>query len=350
MLFINAFVKEKSVFINISLLVLSTMVARTAKSEAINLKNIETAKLIGTDIVEFVSHHPNPCSVCVTYNGRRFSISGKNKDYPALFEKLLPNGYYVVHPNCRCELRPVILQYEDEETTKAKKEYSNSEFKDPRTEKQKELYDKWQSDNRRNAREVREYSEMKAVLGDKMPYKTIGGFRRASRSNSIPTNLKKYQYMKRDTAQYERWSEIVGKENMSQDIDSFQEMKYNDIDKFEDLKNRKNFNLKLQNGTFSKSLHEGKQGKHIQGHNNFIQGKSYLTISMKECQDIINKYAGTGKIIITESGNITNKEIVQCNKDIGWSVNYNTKEITRQITIHYSKTGAHIVPKGDSND
>ena len=156
-----------------------------------------------------------------------------------LYETLLPNGYYVVHPNCRCELRPVILEYEDEETTKAKREYSNSELKDPRTDRQKELYDKWQANNRRNAREMREYYEMKELYGDKIPYKTLGGYRRASRSNSIPPNIKKYQYRERDTEQYERWSEIIGKKNMPKDIDTFQEMKYNEIKKFEELKTRK---------------------------------------------------------------------------------------------------------------
>ncbi len=33
---------------------------------------------------------------------------------------------------------------------------------------------------------------------------------------------------------------------------------------------------------FSTKIHNGKQGKHIQGHNNYVEGKSRLTIPVSE--------------------------------------------------------------------
>lgn len=38
---------------------------------------------------------------------------------------------------------------------------------------------------------------------------------------------------------------------------------------------------------FPKNIHEGKQGKHIPGHNNYQEGKSILAVSLEEAQEIL---------------------------------------------------------------
>ena len=45
----------------------------------------------------------------------------------------------------------------------------------------------------------------------------------------------------------------------------------------------------------NKTINQGKQDKHIIGSNNYIDGKSYLTISKKKAQELINQYAGKGQ-------------------------------------------------------
>lgn len=90
----------------------------------------------------------------------------------------------------------------------------------------------------------------------------------------------------------------------------------------------------------------GKQGKHILGHNNYIEGRSYLTISLEEAQELINKYAGTGTFELTRNGDVKNKELISINKIIGVNISNKTGELaeTNRFYIHYSKSGTHIVP------
>lgn len=90
----------------------------------------------------------------------------------------------------------------------------------------------------------------------------------------------------------------------------------------------------------------GKQGKHILGHNNYIEGRSYLTISLEDAQELINKYAGTGEIKTNSKGEWDRKETIKTNKEIGVNVSIldGSENKTSSFKIHYSKKGTHIVP------
>lgn len=95
-----------------------------------------------------------------------------------------------------------------------------------------------------------------------------------------------------------------------------------------------------------KEILEGKQGKHILRHNNYTEGRSYLTISLEEAQELVNRYAGTGDIRFTRKGEWDKKEIIKFNKMIGININQDTGEQTptSSFKIHYSDNGTHIVP------
>lgn len=86
-------------------------------------------------------------------------------------------------------------------------------------------------------------------------------------------------------------------------------------------------------------IHQGKQDKHIRGTNNYVEGKSYLTVSNEEIERIIKSKSGTGK-------KVGNKEHIVADKIIG--VNVNTKRGFKTLTdtahIHSSKDGQHLVP------
>ena len=96
---------------------------------------------------------------------------------------------------------------------------------------------------------------------------------------------------------------------------------------------------------FPKSIHMGKQGKHIIGHNNYVKGKSILNISADKAQDLIKKYSGTGQKIGT------NRERINFKKVIGKYVDPKTGKAydTTVGTIHYSNSGTHIVPEKPIN-
>ena len=128
---------------------------------------------------------------------------------------------------------------------------------------------------------------------------------------------------------------------MPKSFDKYQDMKYNDDIGYKDLKLR--YSIKTE---YNLKIHEGRQGKHIKGHNNY-DGKSYL-IDGVDPQELVNEYAGTGRMVRDKKGIWTNKESVMCDSDLGYYIDSksNTKTSTRRCFIHYSKDkGTHIVPR-----
>jgi RHS repeat-associated protein len=92
-------------------------------------------------------------------------------------------------------------------------------------------------------------------------------------------------------------------------------------------------------------IHPGKQGKHIPGHNNFLQGRSKLTHNNP--QDLVDRFAGKGQ----QAGKIPPgmpgfKERIDFGEIIGIYVDKTTGESmpTTVGILHYSKDGVHIVP------
>lgn len=103
---------------------------------------------------------------------------------------------------------------------------------------------------------------------------------------------------------------------------------------------------KLRSDNTVKAILKGKQEKHILGSNNYIAGRSYITISLEEAQELVNKYAGTGEIIRKPNNDFNNREICIADHIIGVVIDRETgKEYpTRRFTIHYAKRGTHVVP------
>ena len=136
---------------------------------------------------------------------------------------------------------------------------------------------------------------------------------------------------------------------MPKTFDAFQNLKYNNISEWAETKllyADKNLQNKIRN-TYNLEILEGKQGKHILGHNNYIEGRSYLTVSMQEAQELVNRYAGTGHIDRDKNGKWKHTETILHNSVIGVDIDNRTgqKFDTDMFKIHYSKSGTHIVPK-----
>ncbi|MEG0509346.1 MAG: polymorphic toxin type 50 domain-containing protein, partial [Eubacterium sp.] len=104
--------------------------------------------------------------------------------------------------------------------------------------------------------------------------------------------------------------------------------------------------------SYPKTILEGKQGKHLIGSNNYIEGRSYLTISLKEAQHLIDRYAGTGEIKRDRKGEWVHKEFITFDSVIGVVVDPATgeKTQTRRGAIHYSNKGTHIVPAKEAKN
>ncbi len=114
----------------------------------------------------------------------------------------------------------------------------------------------------------------------------------------------------------------------------------------EKLDNEKNIAIlkdKIDNKELPLKINYEKQARHIKG-KGYIEGRSYLLISEEQAQIIINQKSATGNVHISKNGQI--KEAIEVEDDIGVLVNKTTlaETKTNRATIHYSKTGTHLVP------
>jgi hypothetical protein len=93
-------------------------------------------------------------------------------------------------------------------------------------------------------------------------------------------------------------------------------------------------------------IHDGKQGKHVEGHNNYDSRRSAIT--HEDPQGLVDRFAGKGQPINGDKfkkGDPGYKERVNFGEVIGKYKDESGAEVPTTIgTVHYSSTGVHIVP------
>ena len=123
------------------------------------------------------------CPVCAVYEGRVYSKSGKNPEYPPLasaFGKIDPEGsdsiensYLNIHPNCLHSLVKYTTIGKSEEQIQKDKDFSsfkkNPITHDPRTKKQREAYQNKMRNRQKLLNDTRQWKKYKAALGNKIP-------------------------------------------------------------------------------------------------------------------------------------------------------------------------------------
>ena len=123
------------------------------------------------------------CPVCAALEGRVYSKSGTNPDYPPLslaFGKVDPEGtddltntYLNIHPNCLHSLVKYTTIGKTEKQIQKDKDFSNPELnplgRDPRTKKQIQAYRKKERERQRLLRDKRQHKEYRNLLGDYIP-------------------------------------------------------------------------------------------------------------------------------------------------------------------------------------
>ena len=123
------------------------------------------------------------CPVCAVYEGRVYSKSGTNPDYPPLasaFGKIDPEGannlentYLNIHPSCLHSLIRYTTIGKSEKQIQKDKDFSSFEKNpithDPRTKKQREAYQKKMRDRQKLVNDTHQWKRYKAVLGNECP-------------------------------------------------------------------------------------------------------------------------------------------------------------------------------------
>lgn len=134
------------------------------------------------DVDLFTVHgREDTCEECAAHRNIVFSMSGKDDRFPHLD----PKTQIPFHPNCRCIIRPYVIEYKTDEEMKEMRENGRNydPYKDPRTKKQREAYEKDQRAKRKAREELKQYQHMLSTLGKEAP-KTLGAFRRMKRADT----------------------------------------------------------------------------------------------------------------------------------------------------------------------
>lgn len=170
------------------------LVARTTTREATNTATMETGRQLGYDLVKISTHYPT-CEVCAPVQGRVFSVSGKDKRFPALSD--VPGydkGFKTIHPNCRHVLTITVeALWTDEERAKYLADARKPIRGDTRTQSEIDRYNAMQAEKRVRWQDRRQWEKYRARLGDNVP-KTFSGFRNMKKSRSQNWRLLEAQY------------------------------------------------------------------------------------------------------------------------------------------------------------
>jgi len=127
-----------------------------------------------------MSSHPGSCPICQQFEGRVYSISGKDKRFPKL-DVAFSSGYANIHPNCRHTLEPYI-----EELNNVNEDMINSNrpfIKPSKADRQVQAYYQVQKEKAKLRSDRLLWEKYRTVLPNDTP-STFAGFRRMKNSNS----------------------------------------------------------------------------------------------------------------------------------------------------------------------
>lgn len=130
-----------------------------------------------------ISSHGTTCAICAPFEGRVYSKSGTNPDYPPLaaaFGKqdpagpdILANTWLNMHPGCLHSILPYTTAGRSEEEIQKIKDFSNPKknpfTRDPRTEKQIKAYRAKEAARRRWLESYRAWERYRMTVGDPIP-------------------------------------------------------------------------------------------------------------------------------------------------------------------------------------
>lgn len=173
---------------NWSLHAYCSMVARTTSRQAEILSVLTTDP--AHDLYK-ISSHGTTCGLCAPYEGRVYSKSGADPDFPPLasaFGKIDPAGpndlsntWLNIHPNCLHVLLPWTPAGRTPEEIQKIKDFSNPKKNpftvDHRSQKQIEAYRKKERGRELWLRDYRQWEKYRMTLGDKVP-KTFATFQK----------------------------------------------------------------------------------------------------------------------------------------------------------------------------
>lgn len=165
-----------------------SMVLRTTSRQAEVLATL--TKDPAQDLYK-ISSHNTTCKLCAPYEGRVYSVSGTDPDFPALvdaFGKMDPTGpnslansWLNIHPNCLHVLVPWTPAGRTPEEIQKIKDFSNPARNpysvDPRSQKQIEAYRRKEAGRRKWLKTYRQWEDYRVAIPEATP-KTFATFQK----------------------------------------------------------------------------------------------------------------------------------------------------------------------------
>ncbi|HCG74436.1 phage head morphogenesis protein [Staphylococcus caprae] len=113
----------------------------------------------------------------------------------------------------------------------------------------------------------------------------------------------------------------------------------------------------IRSGKIKLDINPEKQNRHLLGHKSYEEYKlknlkngkatpSFTLLTSDELNPLIIQKSGSGRLITDSKGKWKNKEIIDFGKIIGKDYIEGKFKTTKVGTVHYSKTGTHIIPNG----
>lgn len=156
-----------------------------------------------------ISSHGTTCAICAPFEGRVYSKSGTNPDYPPLaaaFGKqdpagpdILANTWLNIHPGCLHSILPYTTAGRTEEEIQKIKDFSNPRknpfSRDPRTQKQIDAYRKKEAARRHWLMDYRQFEKYRLTIPNATP-KTFATFQKHKHAND--SKYKEWQRLYRE--------------------------------------------------------------------------------------------------------------------------------------------------------
>ena len=146
---------------------------------------------------------------------------------------------------------------------------------------------------------------------------------------------------KSDILEYRKIVDVLGVEKSPISLAEFQDLKYNDVEKYEKLVDKTFIQNKFNTGKWLDKVNPEKQARHIQS--TAEKGKSYFFDDV-DVEALYDKYKMTGTIRKLRSGAKSSDEKIDLFEDRLVGIDIFTGKPVNAMTIKYSKTGAHLIP------
>lgn len=164
----------------IDLGVYARMMARTTAAEATNAGILQQLEDVDCDLMEIDSTNTT-CPVCAVYEGRVYSVSGKDKRFPPM-SRVFKAGRLNIHPNCTHALIPYIEEFDDNHAETV----TNSNRSFELTKKDDAMLERYYADQEKKAakrRDMVEWQSARTVAPDTTP-KTLSAYRSMKKAKS----------------------------------------------------------------------------------------------------------------------------------------------------------------------